>query len=301
MLLLALMLCATAEARLLLVTSQDTVLYEEFMAGLTQSLEQPLRQTLEIRLAAELPAATELPVYDLIVASGVDAAKALAARGLLKQPVLYTMLPLASYQWLAQNRMLAPQHKLFQIDQPPARYIRLASAALPGLKAAGFLHGQSSVLYVDEMEEAAQGAGLTFAAGDVAGAARLATLLKEIFARSDAVLLLPDPFLYNRRTVQEVLLASFRYRRPLVAYSEPLLKAGAWVALFSTPQQIGRQTAEMLACAGQPCYDAIPQRAYPKYFTVLVNDAVARQFGISGRSSEELQRYLESIEAARAR
>lgn len=298
--LLALLFCASADARLLLITSQDNQLYQEFGQGLSGGLGKGAAQQLDIRGAAEI-ATLELAPYNVIIVAGVDAAKALAARPAVARPVFYTMLPLSSYQWLADNGMLLATHKLLHIDQPPSRYLQLARAAIPEMKAIGYLYGETSAVYVDEVRRAADAARLGFVAADVAGSGKLANLLRDSFIKSDAMLLLPDPYLYNRRTVQEVLLASFRYKRPLVVYSESFVKAGAMVALFSTPEQLGRQTAELLACLGLPCYSAAPQRSYPKYFSVIVNEAVARQMGVESRSAEELQRYLEAVESEKSR
>jgi ABC-type uncharacterized transport system substrate-binding protein len=293
---LALLFSATVHARLLLITSQDAPLYQEFQQGLSGGLAKG--QELDIRQAGEV-AALEFSPYSAIVVAGVEAAKALAQRGDVARPVFYTMLPLSSYQWLDDRNMLAAQHKVLYIDQPPQRYLQFARAAMPDMDAIGYLHGDTSKDSADGLRQAAEVVKLGFVAANVASGGKLSNLLKELFSRSDAVLLLPDPALYNRRAVQEVLLTSFRYKRPLIAYSESFVKAGAMLALFSTPAQIGRQTAELLGCMGQPCYSGVPQRSYPKYFSVMVNEAVARQLGVESKSAEELQRHLESAEAAR--
>lgn len=297
---LALLYCANAHARLLLVTSQESALYQEFQQGLTGSLARGVAQELEVRGASEL-AGVQLASYSAIVVAGVEAAKALAARGSVAKPVFYTMLPFSSYQWLNDNGLLAVQNKVLFIDQPPARYVQLARAAMPEMKSLGYLHGDVSKVYADDIKRAAGAANLEFAVSDVSADTKLSTLLKESFSGIDAMLLLPDPYLYNRRALQELLLASHRHKRPLLVYSESFVKAGAMVALFSTPEQIGRQSAEVINCLGLPCYNSIPVNLYPRYFSVVVNDVVARQMGVEVRSAEELQKTLESVEAAKSR
>lgn len=298
---IGLLFCANAQARLLLITSQNTALYQEFQQGLSFALAKGQPQEVDVRQAGEVATVTDFAAYSAIVVAGVEAARALSERGAVNRPVLYTMLPFSSYQWLGDNRMLAGQHKVLYIDQPPQRYIQLIHAAMPDMRTIGYLYGDTSVVYADEIRKVAEALKLEFIGADVSTDAKLTDLLRDSFASSDVVLLLPDPYLYNRRAVQEVLLASFRYKRPLVVYSESFLKAGAMVALFSTPEQIGRQTAELLGCVGQPCYNAIPQRSHPKYFSVLVNESVARQLGVEIKSAGELQKYLELVEASRLR
>jgi len=293
---IGLLLCANAHARMLLITSQETALYREFQHGLNLVLSKGQPNVVDVRQAWEIAAVSDLTAYSAIVVAGVEAAKALSEHGVVSRPVLYTMLPFSSYEWLEENRMLANQHKVLFIDQPPQRYVQLAQAAMPEMRTIGYLYGDISGVYADEIKRAADDAGIGFVGVDVSSDVKFSNLLKDGFASSDAVLLLPDPYLFNRRVVQEVLLASFRYKRPLVVYSESFLKAGAMVALFSTPEQIGRQTGELLGCVGLPCYNVIPQRSYPKYFSVIVNEFVARQLGVEIKSAGELLKYLESVE-----
>ena len=298
---IGLLLCANVHARLLVITSQESVLYSEFQQGLNLVLSRGQHDVVDVRPAQEIAAVTDLAAYSVIVVAGVEAAKALSERGPVNRPVFYTMLPFSSYEWLEENKMLARQHKVLYIDQPPQRYVELAQAAMPEVRTIGYLYGDASAVFTSEIRKAVDEAGVEFVGVDVSANEKFSDLLKDGFTSSDVILLLPDPYLYNRRAVQEVLLASFRYKRPLVVYSESFLKAGAMVALLSTPEQIGRQTGELLGCVGQPCYNAIPQRSYPKYFSVMVNEFVARQLGIDVKSAGELQKYLESAENSRPR
>ncbi len=297
---LALLFSANVDARLLLIVSQESPVYQEFQQGMLGTLNSVAAEALDFRSADDVDG-LDFSQYSAIVVAGVDAAKVVAARNLLNKPVLYTMLPLSSYQWLDAHGMLSPQHKLLYIDQPVGRYLQLVRAAMPDINTIAYLYGETSAFYIDELKKTVDATKLQMIFGDLMGSERLSSLLKNMSANSDAMLLLPDPFFYNRRVVQEVLLASFRYKHPLVVYSESFLKAGAMLALFSTPGQIGRQTAEIVNCLGRPCYVTVMQRSAPKYFSVMVNDVVARQMGMSSKSAEELQQELESIGTSRPR
>lgn len=297
---LALLFSANVDARLLLIVSQESPVYQEFQQGMLGRLNSVAAEALDLRTADDVDGLDFSP-YSAIVVAGVDAAKVVAARNFLDKPVLYTMLPLSSYQWLDAHGMLSPQHKLLYIDQPVGRYLQLVRAAMPDITTIAYLYGETSAFYIDELKKTVDATKLQMIFGDMMGSDKLSSLLKSISADSDVMLLLPDPFFYNRRVVQEVLLASFRNKHPLVVYSESFLKAGAMLALFSTPGQIGRQTAEIVNCLGRPCYGTVMQRSAPKYFSVMVNDVVARQMGMSSKSAEELQQELESIGTSRPR
>lgn len=82
----------------------------------------------------------------------------------------------------------------------------------------------------------------------------------------------------------------------MIAYSESYVKAGALLALFSSPQQIGRQTAELVNCFVVACDDLAIKEHHPKYFSVRVNKVVARQFGITTPTADEIETQLEALE-----
>ena len=94
----------------------------------------------------------------------------------------------------------------------------------------------------------------------------------------DVFLALPDPRVINADTAQNVLLTSFRMRRPVVGYSAAYVRAGALAAVYSTPQQIGTQTGQIVRAilGGSP----LPAPQFPKQFSVSVNHKVARSMGL---------------------
>ena len=298
--LLALLFSANVDARLLLIVSQESPVYQEFQQSMLETLNSAVAEELDFRLASDV-AGLDFSSYSAVVVAGFEAAKVVAAHNFPDKPLLYTMLPLSSYQWLDANSMLSPQHKLLYIDQPVSRYLQLLRAAMPDITTVGYLYGETSAFYIEDIKKIVDVTKYQIVFGGLMGNNKLSNLLKNMFSDSDAMLLLPDPFFYNRRVVQEILLASFRYKRPLVAYSESFLKAGAMLALFSTPGQIGRQTAEIINCLGKRCYGAVMQRSAPKYFSVMVNDVVARQMGMSSKSAEELQKELEFVGTLKSR
>jgi ABC-type uncharacterized transport system substrate-binding protein len=80
--------------------------------------------------------------------------------------------------------------------------------------------------------------------------------------------------------VYGLLLTTYRAQVPVVGFSEGLVKAGALLGLFSTAQQMGKQGAEIVSrvLAGDA---GLPAPQYPRYFTVRINNSVARSLGIS--------------------
>ncbi len=299
LLLIGLVLSANAHARLLLIASQDTSLYQAFTAGFNDHYGNASGGDVDIQYSAWIKSQSgKLNGYQTIIVAGVDAAKALVGRDIGSATVIYTMMPLSSYRWLRDNKQLsgADTHKVLYIDQPVSRFVSLAKKVFPDIQSLGFLYGDVSAIYIDALNAELSARQVSLVDGHLQPKMKLPRDLKKVFLKSEALLLLPDPYLYNRRSVQGVLLASFRYKRPLIAYSESFVKAGALLGLFSTPHDIGVDTAALVLCRDGKCRKPASRYFYPKHFSVLVNSAVARQLGIKVNSSEELQKYLEAVE-----
>ena len=78
---------------------------------------------------------------------------------------------------------------------------------------------------------------------------------------------------------------------PVIAYSKAYLKGGALAALYSSPVNVGRQTAELLSHNLQT--PALVGGAHmPAYFSIAFNDSVAAFFNLSLESENFYIRQL---------
>jgi ABC-type uncharacterized transport system substrate-binding protein len=64
------------------------------------------------------------------------------------------------------------------------------------------------------------------------------------------------------------------------------------LSLHSSPAQIGRQAAEWVSGAIQGMPVRLPPPAYPTYFSVSINEQVARSLGFALPSEAELEKRL---------
>lgn len=298
--LLVLGVCANADARLLLLASQDSGLYRSFQQGLEAGLSSAsLDQGMTFTLASDYRPAAQANSGNIIIAAGVEAAKKVASINIGDSRVVYTMLPQSSYKWLRENNLLLEKHQVLFVNQPLYRFVNLTQIAFPSIKTLGFMHGDVSAEHTGNLRQDAARKKIQLNDVSLQPGRHLTKAMDKLMYGSDAVLVLPDPFLFNRRTVQSLLLASLRRKTPLIAYSESYVKAGALLALYSSPEQIGRQTAELVNCLTQGC-GVESQKNYPRYFSVQVNNVVARQLGYKLAPASELQRLLELMEARHA-
>jgi len=216
----------------------------------------------------------------LLVAVGTGAMEALAQKN-LPQPVLSVLVPRAAFEKTARqsSRLSDPRNfSAIYIDQPWARQFALIRHALPGRTKVGILLAPNSTELASALSAAAKAAGFVAIIEVVDGEADLLPVLKRLLVECDVVLAVPDPLIYNRNTVQSILLTTYRHQVPLLGFSPSYVKAGAIAAVFSVPEQIGQQAAEMIHRLTADRRLPLPQP--PRYFSVGVNAQVARSLGI---------------------
>lgn len=237
---------------------------------------------------------------DLIVTVGVAAFEGtldwLAAKGGAweRVPLLAVMLPRAAYDAQAQQVAVGRRPMSAAVlDQPLGRQMALIRRALPERRRVGVLPGPQTLPLLKGLQKEAAARGLTLVAAPVIGApADLYPSLKAVLDESDVILALPEPTVYHGASLQNILLTTYRARVPLVAFSPAYVKAGAVLALFSTPAQVARRAAEMTRSwlAGR----GLPPPQTPREFAVTTNAKVAASLGLqldeAALIAEELRR-----------
>lgn len=169
-------------------------------------------------------------------------------------------------------------------NQPIERTLRLHEIALPQSNDIGVLLGNSYPGLVKKLHKEAGKFGkqmLVERVGD-----NFTESLSNLLSRVDSLLLLPDSTVINRKTINSLVLDSYHKQIPLLGYSRSLVKAGAMLALFSTPEQLGEDSAQLVAriISGK----SVAIHNYPKQFNVSVNYKLSRAYGISIPSENEL-------------
>jgi ABC-type uncharacterized transport system substrate-binding protein len=175
------------------------------------------------------------------------------------------------------------------LDQPPARQLDLIRLALPDARSVGILVSGQSKGYVSALEAAARERGLQLVSS-VMEKDGLYPALQSLLPDIDVLLALPDPVVFSSETAGSILTAAYRRQVPLAGFSSAYGKAGALLALYSTPTQVGTRGGELLrqVLAGRP----LPQPQSPREFTLEVNQNVARSLGLvldEARLGEQLR------------
>jgi putative ABC transport system substrate-binding protein len=259
---------------------------------LTAPPNADVRVVLATDLGAMDSAASERPRLWLTL--GSDALALVLARA-PRAPVIAALVPRLGFdRILAESTGKAPQGvSALYLDQPFGRQLDLLRIALPASRRVGVLWGPESVVQQRSLTVAMQSHGFEPVYGTVRSEGALFSGLKQALDEADVFMAVADPFVFNSTTVSNILLATYRSRIPVLAFSPAYVKAGALLSLHSTPSQIGVQAAAMaravLLGAG------MPSSQYPNDYVVGVNDYVSRSLGLvlDGAALAERLRRME--------
>ena len=289
---------AAAATEVLVVIAQKSPTYEEALTALRTSLTGVSDRELSLRVmsAEEFsgsgPRATDRRLPGLVITLGTDAAD-MVLRQNLPTPTYCTFLPQAAYIALAGERgAKRPLISALYLDQPFARQLRLVRLALPKRTRVGMVLGPDSQKHERALRSSAVAAGIVPHVEKINDEKQLVGALHHVLDNADVLLAVPDALVFNRHTVQNVLLTTYRLGKPVVGYSRAYVTAGALLAVYSTPAQIGRQIGEELRAMQNKTGQPLPEAGYPRYFSVEVNERVARSLDIETGRAEELARRL---------
>lgn len=232
----------------------------------------------------------------LLVTVGVGAAMAVSEAD-LRLPVLHTLVPRTAYDKLQAGRAApgeASNVSAIYLEQPAARTMDLVHIAVPKGWRVGMIFGPDSMGLARTYGQAADLMGLKLESETIATAEDIPSALGRLLTRCDVLLAAPDPQVYSGSTLQGILMSAYRANSPVIGYSAAYVKAGALAAVFSTPEEIGRQAAEIIVGGAGQTRRQLPPPQYPKYFSIEVNRNVARSLGLvpdeNARLMERLKR-----------
>jgi ABC-type uncharacterized transport system substrate-binding protein len=305
LLLLGLWLYATAGASVraapavVIVSSESSEAYAQAAQALVSELAFGGLAISEVqRMTVAEFAAMPSQVPKLFVALGAQAALALA-RAQPLAPVLCTLLPRSAFERVLQSsgRKASAQFSAALLDQPLTRQLALVRLALPQTTQLGVLLGPESRSLAPMLAGLTVDRGFKLVQASIGPSEPVFTSLRQVLERADVLLALPDPEVFNANSLQNILLTSFRAGVPMVAFSPAYVRAGALLALYVTPAQIGQQAGEMARAVLQG--KALPAQAVDaKGFTISVNTHVARSLDLA-LDADRLSLELNFIEAQR--
>lgn len=293
LLLLAGGLAPARAAQITLVMSEESKAFSEAADALSVELRSAGHRIQPIPFPLRAEDTGALNASALIITLGTRAAQAissLAPRSL----VLHTLLPRSAYDKLPVRVEETRRTSAVFIDQPAGRQIDLLRIALPDWSRVALVVGRDSAELGVRLHASARDKRMRPILEQASEESDLYPTLQRVLAEPTVLLAIPDSALFNNRTISNILLTAYHHRSPVVGFSPAYVKAGALLALYSTPAQVGLQAGEV---ARQGLASGIlPPPVAPRHFRISTNPYVARSLGINLEDASVLQGKLERLE-----
>jgi len=124
--------------------------------------------------------------------------------------------------------------------------------------------------------------------------------IKNALNHSDALLALPDKSIYNSNSVKNILLTSYRHRKPVIAFSHNFVSAGALASIHSNIEQVAQSASSLIQQYFETGQQFINTVNYPQTFDISINRQVFRALNLTSPDIDKLRQVLEQTEADEA-
>ncbi|WP_415913204.1 hypothetical protein [Neptuniibacter sp. QD37_11] len=253
----------------------------------------------EVAILSNIAEDHDFSAYDRIFPVGSKATRHIISRTHAHQKVYVSLVPRHTY-WsiLKDNRdkALVKEGRLtaVYIDQPVGRIIRLAKEIYPEAKVYASLFGPNSRAYLPDMQSTLKDAGLGFRYRDINQDDNPVTVIQGLVGEADIIIALPDVAMYNRIIAKWLLYIAFASRKPLIAFSDKYVDAGAAAAVFSTPSDIAASVLWVLKKTNSRLN---VEGYFPKFFTVKTNKRALATLRIHAPSDEVIHAKIIQFES----
>ncbi len=235
--------------------------------------------------------------YSLIIAIGSKTTQSLLL-GKIETPIFSVLMPRHLAVKLRSLYSNKNNWSSLLLDQPIQRQLELITSIAGKHSKTGVLLGPYTKELKNALEQSAKASEHTLFTETLTNTDQLTSSLKALSRKSDILLTLPDPVIYNRKTIRGILLLSYRKKLPIIGFSQAYVKAGAIAAIYSEPAQISEQATGIILDFFK--HHKFHQKEYlPDDFSVALNKKVARSLGINLPEKEDIITAIKNIEKRR--
>ena len=256
------------------------------------TIEQLINQTrkqIKFQIETLRTIKTNISLLDsstLIITLGLNAANFLNDKKLNK-PIIHSYL--TEFQYL--NLKKPDNHFSILLDQPLQRYLNFIKYLL-ATQNIGIIKHKNNKISSKKLIELSTTFELNleqylFESGD-----NPVNMVRELLQVNDVLLSLPDPEIYNRKTLKGILLTTYRQNKPMISYSPAHVKSGALAAIYSSPENIGNQIAGLLNKFLEDKSFKPESHYFASEYGISINHRVARSLGIKLIDKKEILKNL---------
>ena len=177
------------------------------------------------------------------------------------------------------------------LEPDPADQLWLLRRLLPQARRVGVLLHPDNAWQEKRLDAAAASLALAIRYRQLESVDELSKALADILPRVDALMLMPDPRLFNASTAKLILLTSYRQDRPVLGPDQRFVSAGSLASVFVKETDQVESLANLIHRWRSSGVLPAPRFAGG---SVAINEHVARSYGVSlPENVHKLQQELE--------
>lgn len=210
-------------------------------------------------------------------------------------PVLYTLVPERTFEVIASQEKPVGAHGhdqdyVIYLGQSASRQLALSEVVTGRKCIVGVVTGEYSSHEAQTLEKVARDRDVDLVVKRASTKDMAIDDFRQVLKQSDVYLALYDTEILNRHNAKWLLYMAYQMNKPVIGFSPSYTHAGAVASIFSTPEQIGQQSAEwvMDMLANRP----MAHRSYPKYFTITTNPDIQRNLRLENLSPEQIANLI---------
>lgn len=285
-----------------LVIDADSRIHDKAVAGIKQAIDESGNGNTFFRAIninnPDSAAAVNSADIDYAIVVGVK-----PALFTLKQnpayPVLYTLIPESTYKEIISERIASEEHSpsddyVIYLGQTASRQLTLTELVTGKKCRVGLVIGEHSGRRIKDLKVAALESDTQLVAKQTLSEDTAIDDIKQVLMDSDIYLALYDSNILNRHNAKWLLYMAYKMNKPVIGFSSSYTRAGAVASIFSTPEQIGRQSGEWLMDMLK--HRTVTKQQHPKYFSVTTNPNIQRILRLERLSGEELKQGIQNLE-----
>jgi len=246
-----------------------------------------------INLKHESLARSPLNNASLIISLGTQATKETLALH-TQQPLLSLLIPSQTYRSLKKLRHHNTPWKVIFIDQPLSRQLHFIQAMFGQQKTIATILGPYSKDIKKALKKVSRRNKQAIKIETIETNKQLIHSLRPLIQNTDILLAIPDPMTFNKKNIRSILLMSYHQGVPLIGFSRSYVKAGAIGAVFSEPEQISSQAADIIkAYIHNKQFTANTE--YSRDYSIALNKNVARTLDLNLPNKKQIYKNMQRL------
>jgi len=178
--------------------------------------------------------------------------------------------------------------------QPECRHIQFIKSLNPDWSTVAVLSSAGSLDITAALRECTTKQNLSLNVYSITEQSDLLETLETAIENNRVLLAINDPYIYNSKTLKNILVTTYRHRMPVIGYSDSFVQAGAVAAIYTSPESIADKASSIISGFFNNNWQFKKKNYSTDDFSISTNAQVATSLEITLPSEESIRKSMEN-------